>query len=145
MVVNTTKTQLLVVSDSMGKTNEAFIEDQEGNELTAADQMKVLGFHFSSSPDVSRHVDVIRRRFRQKYWILLHLREYGFSDDELAKVYRTIVRPVADYCSVVYHAMLTDEQDEALERCQSHALRCIYGMNVSGSEMRRRAGVSTLR
>ena len=41
--------------------------------------------------------------------------------------------------------MLSDEQDEALEQCQAHALRCIYGMGVTYSEMRRRAGVTTLR
>ena len=41
--------------------------------------------------------------------------------------------------------MLTDEQDELVERCQAHALRCIYGMGVSYSEMRRRAQVTTLR
>ena len=107
--------------------------------------MIVLGFHFSTSPNVAHHINVLRRRFRQKYWVLLHLREYGFNDEELAKVYRTIVRPVADYCSVVYHPMLTDKQDEALERCQSHSLRCIYGMNISSAKMRRRAGVTTLR
>ena len=87
----------------------------------------------------------MRRRFRQKYWVLLHLRKFGFTESELAKVYRTIVRPVADYCSVIYHSMLTDEQDEQLDQCQAHALRCIYGMNISYSEMRRRAGVTTLR
>ena len=45
----------------------------------------------------------------------------------------------------VYHSLLTDKQDEALDRCQAHALRCIYGMGVSYAEMRRRAGVTTLR
>ena len=85
------------------------------------------------------------RRFRQKYWILIHLRRFGFTEEELAKVYRTVVRPVADYCAVTYHSMLTDEQDEALDRCQSHGLWCIYGPGVSYCEMRRRADVNTLR
>ena len=122
MVVYTTKTQLLVISDTMGQVNEAFIEDAADNELTSSEQMKVLGFYFSTLLDVSLHVEILRRRFRQKYWVLLHLREFGFNKEELAKVYRTIVRPVADYCSVVYHAMLTDETDESLEKCQSLSL-----------------------
>ena len=144
MVVNTAKTQLLLVSDSQLE-DRAIIFDAGGVELESADTMKILGFYFSSKPTVQAHVDVIRRRFRQRYWILLHLKRFGFDQEELAQVYRTVVRPIADYCAVVYHSMLTDAQDEDLDRCQAHALRCIYGMGVSYSEMRRRAGVTTLR
>ena len=64
---------------------------------------------------------------------------------ELCKVYKTIIRPVADYCSVVYHSMLSDEQDELLDRCQAHALRCIFGKDISYEKMRERAGITTLR
>ena len=145
MVVNTGKTQLLLIDDSMSYDAEAYIEDEEGNELTSGDSMKMLGFYFSRKPNVDAHVDALRRRFRQKYWVLLHLRKFGFNEDELSRVYKTIVRPVADYCSVIYHSMLTDQQDKELDICQAHALRCIFGMGVSYSEMRRRAGVTTLR
>ena len=41
--------------------------------------------------------------------------------------------------------MLTDCQDERLDRCQLHALRYIFGMGLSYAEMRKRAGVTTLR
>ena len=64
---------------------------------------------------------------------------------ELAQVYRTCILPVADYCAVVYHAILTDEQDQVVERLQAGALRCIYGWDVSYSRMRELAGVTTLR
>ena len=52
---------------------------------------------------------------------------------------------MSDYCAVVYHAMLSDEQDEALEQCQAHALRCIFGKDVPYVKMRELAGVTTLR
>ena len=121
------------------------IEDVAGNELTSGASMKILGFHFSASPTVEEHVRAIRRRFRQKYWVLIHLKSFGFTEEELARVYRTVVCPVADYCAVVFHSMLTDAQDEELDRCQAHALHCIYGMGTSYSEMRKKAGVTTLR
>ena len=76
---------------------------------------------------MAKHIEALCRRFRQKYWVLIHLRNFGFCESELTKVYKTIVRPVADYCSVVYHSMMSDQMDERLERCQQHALRCIYG------------------
>ena len=46
---------------------------------------------------------------------------------------------------MVYHAQLTDEQDELLERQQSHALKLIYGPNISAGKMREMAGIPTLR
>ena len=82
---------------------------------------------------------------RKQYWALYHLRRAGFSDMELAKVYRTCILPTADYCSVVYHAGLTDEQDQDVERLQAGALWCIYGHDVSYAKMRDLAGVTTLR
>ena len=41
--------------------------------------------------------------------------------------------------------MLTDEQDELLDNLQNHALRLIYGANLSGRRMREMAGITTLR
>ena len=132
------------MSDPLSRSREAYIEDVQGNELTSGKTMKILGFCFSDRPTVTAHVEALRRRFRQRYWILIHLRRFGFNQEELVKVYKTMVRPIADYCSVVYHPMLNDEQDEALDRCQAHALQCIYGMGIRYSEMRRRAGIETL-
>ena len=63
----------------------------------------------------------------------------------MIKVYKTILRPVADYLCVFYHSILTDEQDEQLERLQAQALKCIFGWKVPYAEMRSMAGVSTLR
>ena len=113
--------------------------------LESADDMKVLGFHFGSRPTVASHVEALRKRFRRRAWILVHLRHAGFNEAELAKVYRVIVRPTADYMSVVYHSMMTDAQDELVERLQSQALKIIYGKDVTYAVMRNRAEVTTLR
>ena len=77
--------------------------------------------------------------------MLNHLKDAGFNREELARVYRSMVRPVADYMSVVYHSMLTDRQDEQVERMQSQALKIIYGKDVTYAKMRELAEVSTLR
>ena len=61
------------------------------------------------------------------------------------RVYKTVVRPVAEYCAVVYHSQLTDEQDSLLERQQNHALKLIYGPGISAGKMREKAGLPTLR
>ena len=79
------------------------------------------------------------------YWTLYHLLRAGFNEEELARVYRTIIRPTADYRQVVYHSLLTDEQDQIIERLQSQALKIIYGPGVPYAEMRDRSLVTTLR
>ena len=116
MKVNTAKTQLLVVSDALSFKPKAVIVDREGQEIHSGDSIKVLGFHMNGKPTVAAHVEALRKRFRQKYWVLFNLKKNGFTKQELCKVYRNIIRPVADYCCPVYHSMMTDEQDEALER-----------------------------
>ena len=94
---------------------------------------------------VGRHVEVLRVHFRQRTWILNHLCHAGFNSEELAKVYRTMIRPVANYMSVVHHSRLSDRQDEEVERMQAQALKMIYGEDVKYAVMRERVGVSTLR
>ena len=90
-------------------------------------------------------VESLRKKIRRRYWVLIHLKKFGFKEEELAKVYRTIVRPVLDHCSVVYHSFLTGAQDEELERLQAHTLRYIYRKDMSYKKMRERAGVQLLR
>ena len=145
MKVNTDKTQLLVISDALTYDPAACIKDSQDNQISSSKGIKVLGFHMSDRPNVAAHVEALRKQFRQKYWVLFHLRRHDFTTEELCKVYRNIIRPVADYCSPVYHSMLTDEQDEILERCQAHALRCILGKAITYARMREIAGVTTLR
>ena len=127
MKVNASKTAMLYMSGAMSYKGDAYIYDSAGKNIESGESLKVLGFHFSRRPGVHAHVEALCKRFRRKYWVLYHLRKAGFTDDELARVYRTCLLPVADYCQVVYHPGLTDEQDQAIERLQAGALRCIYG------------------
>ena len=145
MVVNASKTALMCVSDASSYAADTYIEDRDGNRVETVDKMKILGFTLSNRPGMHLHVETIKKRMRERYWVLRHLRRLGFSQSELVRVYTTVIRPVAEYCAVVYHSSLTDEQDEALDRLQNHALKCIYGTKMKAAEMRGLAGLETLR
>ena len=145
MKVNTNKTNMICISDSQNFKIGSYFFDAEGQRIDSSKTMKVLGWHFSDRPCVDAQVEVMVRRFRERYWTLRHLKHNGFNNEELVAVYTAIVRPVADYMMEVYHSMLSDAQDEALERLQTHALRCIFGPRISGRKLRELAGVSTLR
>ena len=55
------------------------------------------------------------------------------------------MRCTADYCDMVYHSLLTDEQDLELKRLQHRALSVIFGPKISGRKMGALADLSTLR
>ena len=145
MVVNNKKTNLLCISDAMSYKATAFILDADGERLSSTNGMKLLGFHLDSRPSCHAQVEAMKKRMRETVWVLRHLKLSGFTEQELARVYTTVIRPVLDYCCVVYHAMLTDEQDQHVERLQARALKSIYGYKMSYADMRKKAGVTTLR
>ena len=145
MVVNKKKTKILCVSNSQTYKASCYLKDSDGNEIHSGSSMKVLGFHMDSRPSVHAHVKALQIRMRDMAWVLRHLKIVGFSEDELAVVYRTVVRPILDYCAVVYHPMLTDEQDQLVERLQARALKNIYGYKDSYATMGSKAGVTTHR
>lgn len=67
--------------------------------------------------------------------MLRNLKKSGFSEDELIRVYKTMIRPVMDYGSVVYHSSLTDAQDELIDSLQNHALKCVFGPGLSARKI----------
>ena len=74
-----------------------------------------------------------------------NLKANGFNEEELVQVYKTVIQLVAEYGCVVFHSSLTDNQDERLERLQDHALKCIYGTDLSARRLRGKSGLDTLR
>ena len=145
MVVNSSKTNLLCVSDALNYRPEVFIMDSNDNKIECVESMKILGFYFSNKPTVELHVDMVVKKLRQRYWVLRHLGGVGFTKEELVRVYKASILPLADYCCPAYQSMLNDVQDQLLERAQVGALRAIYGYGLTATELRSEAGVTSLR
>lgn len=145
MVVNSSKTGLLCVSDAMSYRARAFILDGANERIDCVDQLKVLGFTFCSKPSVGAHVEEVVKRMRQRTWALRHLAKTGFTKPELVQVYNSLLLPIADYCAPAYHSLTTDVQDQMLERAQTGALRAIFGYGQSARSLRIEAGLTTLR
>ena len=96
MKVNASKTSMLCVSDSLALRSDGYIEGPDGQKITSAgtDKIKGLGFHFGCRPTVHAHIQSLRRRFYERWWVLYHLKHHGFNTEELVKVYKTVIRPV---------------------------------------------------
>ena len=138
MVVNSGKTNMLCISDSMSFRAEGhfFGKARERIFSEGMERIKILGFHIGMKPNAEKHMESLRRRFYSHWWILYHLKHHGFNEEELVKIYKTVIRPVFYYCAVVYHPLLTDSQDQLLEQLQRQALKIIYGTNLTYTEMR---------
>ena len=128
MVVNEGKTRLLCVSDALNTKPVGFFLDSDGRRLESTSSMKILGYHLDSRPTAHAHIEALRARMRETTWVLRHLKLSGFNECELARVYTTIVRPVLDYCCVIYHPMLTDEQDQTWRECNPRPSRISTGI-----------------
>jgi hypothetical protein len=145
MKINVDKTKLLAISDALSYQAECYIQTESGETLTSVrEPIKVLGFTFDQRPSAAAHVDAMLKKARRRFWVLRHLRRFGFDEDELLLVYKSLVRSVLDFCAVVYHSLLTQDMSAAIERVQSQSLKIIYGFGKSYNELLVKTGLTTL-
>ena len=95
---------------------------------------------FGSEPNVNEHIKEIQKKFRGRFWALIHLRNAGFSGDQIVDH----LRPIIEYCSVIYHPLLTVSQSEQIERMQKQALRLAYGWDRSYEQLCAEKNITTL-
>ena len=139
MKVNESKTQVVCISAAKNAVVRSYINANE--RITSADELKILGFWFSTTPGVSLHVQKTVKKFCKRLWSLRHLKRSGMSQDDLLFIYMSVLRPVIDFASIAYHTLLTKEQSETLEHLQKKVLKIIYGYNVTYDDALERANI----
>ena len=145
MKINSEKTQLLCINDCNYSETNSFIYTDDDTKINSTCTMKTLGFIFSNRPNVVENTNYIIKKCNRSVWSLNHLKRAGISQPILLKVYCTMLRPVIEFCSAVYHSLLTEQQSDNLERLQKSALRIIYGFGKEYSEIIELAGIPTLK
>ena len=79
--------------------------------------MKILEFVFGERPNAGAHVDYVIQKYNRAVWSINHLKKARIPNNVLVKIYCSMLRPIIEFCSVVYHPMLTQEQDVRIESC----------------------------
>ena len=130
MKINEKKTQLLVIGPPTGHHYTGSMVGPGGDSIECVEKMKLVGFTFGTKPGVEAHVDAIEERFRRKVWLLYHLRGSGFRGMQLYRLYCCYIRVIMEYCSVVYHPMLTRGQEDALEGLHRLAVKICFGFDI---------------
>ena len=70
MMVNASKTKAFLSSELKSYVPHVSFSDNEGGQVQAGDEMKILGVHFSTEPGIAAQVADIRKKFEAKIWAL---------------------------------------------------------------------------
>lgn len=134
MRVNQAKTNILCMSASVHDEVLAYIRPCiKGltTESVSGPTLKIVGFNFNSSPTVKHHITIMCNKFRSKLWSLRKLKRNGMAQSDLIFIYKSVLRPILEFCCVTYGPMLTAELSSQIERLQLRVMKVIYGMRVS--------------
>lgn len=99
MKIKAKKTQILVTSPSNGCLTSASISLEGSGKIESVDRLKLVGFTFGEAPMAEAQVEAIEEQYQRKKWMLFHLREAGFKDMQLCRLFCCYVRSCKEYCS----------------------------------------------
>ena len=131
MVVNDSKTQLLCINTNGLKTRSFINTDSNSAKLVSGEKMKILGFTFGPTPDVSLHTSQLISLFNMKLWSMWRLKNAGMGCADMLMIYKAVVRPTIEFASNTYHSLLTQEQSDRIEQLQLRAMKSVFGPKVS--------------
>ena len=90
MKVNANKTTLLCMGASHDKYRSYIMEGN--NPIKSSDRLKLLGFNFSDSLNVSEHIKVICKKVHQRPWTLIRLKRAGVGNKDILTIYKSLIR-----------------------------------------------------
>ena len=75
--------------------------------MYSGEKLKLLGFVFSTKPNVNAQVENIVQGAASRSFVIRHLANSNGNKDKLRNVYCSIVRSVLEYSSVTYGPLLS--------------------------------------
>jgi len=94
--------------------------------------------------DKSHDINAVSAKIASRLYFLRQLKRAGATYSDLLSFYCTVIRPIPEYASPVWHSSLTAAQSDVLESLQKRAMNIIFpGDNYTGALTI--AGVDTLR
>ena len=96
-----------------------------GKELAVVSSAKILGITLSNDLKWNIHVNETIKKANRRLYFLVLLKRSGVSCKDIVNFYCTVIRPVLEYCSPIFHHSLPDYLSDDLERVQKRALSII--------------------
>ena len=125
MQLNEAKSNYLIFTRS--KENFATRLSINSVTLDRIDITKILGIWISEDLSWSKNCQEIAKKAYSRLSLITKLKYVGVSKNDLLDIYILFIRSVTEYCAVVFHSSLTQQQSEKLERIQKTCLKIILG------------------
>ena len=122
--LNEKKTQLLSVSAGRVLAR-SWIEAKDGNTIYSTPECKILGFIFSSKPNVEAQVANLIRKANTRTFVIRHYSTFMHGKD-LVLLYSSLARSILEYSSVTYGPLLSKGRSNQLEQVQKRCLKVTY-------------------
>jgi hypothetical protein len=97
-----------------------------GETIERVGSCKLLGLIISSDLTWSDHVNKMCKKSGQRIYLLCLLRRAGVPPTDIIKVFKSLIRPILEYGSEVWHHALTKEQTRIIEQIQKRAVKIAY-------------------
>jgi hypothetical protein len=105
---------------------------------------KVLGVIISDDLTWNAHLDHIAKKANKRLYMLLRCKRAGVAKKDMLGIYLALIRPVLEYCCVVWHTTLPKYLHNFLEAIQKRAVRLICGTEPSYDECLQELNLSSL-
>ena len=125
MKLNEAKCNYLVFSRSKESFSTRLTINGENLERISVTQL--VGVWISEDMTWSKNCKEICKRAYSRLSMLTKLKYVGVSREDLLDIYILFIRSVTEYCAVVFHSSLTQEESRKLEQIQKTYLRVILG------------------
>ena len=93
----------------------------DGKELSVVSSAKILGVTLSSDLTWNDHVNEAIRKANKRLYFLVLLKRAGVNPHDIINFYCTVVRPVLEYCSPIFHHALPVYLINDIKRVQKRA------------------------
>lgn len=123
MVINSKKTNKMILGTA-DKCPPPLLTISN-NPVQRVTCFKLLGINLCNDLRWDAHVDALCSKVASRLYFLKLLKRSGLSADDLLCFYKSVIRSVLEYGSVVWHHHLTHAQSDKLEALQKRAVRII--------------------
>ena len=128
MRINTTKTKEMVICFRRDRTFVDYLPYiyMNGNYIERVSQAKVLGVTISSDLSWNAHVDEIISKARKRVYMIYQLKRASINQDDLIRIYVSVIRPVVQYACPVWYTNLPKYLSGNIEIIHKRCLKTIY-------------------
>ena len=128
MILNAKKTCLFVVNFTENHQFRPLLAlPGESDALQVVFETKLLGYWLTSDMKPSLHVEFIVKKCISRLWTIRQLKKTGVCNTDITKFYTTMIRSVLETNCVVFNSMLTQQEDEDIERVQRTVTMILLG------------------